>query len=209
MEIKLKRISRGKQTIKKSFLAQKNISQKELKIKKVFRYTKHYLKLLTEGRNIKDKIGILLFLPNTFKFLFSYSAYRDFLWSISIKNERGVFFCGKNHVTVHTASSFNEYKIKNYFKLSKGTFIDIGANIGIYSIELGRELDKNGNVISIEADPTTFNFLLENIRLNNLENILPLNVGCFSADKKMPFFVEKTGGAYTHFIKKATTRKKF
>tara|TARA_Y100000590_G_scaffold390304_1_gene466003 strand:+ start:1774 stop:2535 length:762 start_codon:yes stop_codon:yes gene_type:complete len=56
--------------------------------------------------------------------------------------------------------------INTYLKPEQ-TFIDIGANIGIFSLYAG--LKKNTKIISLEPSAETFATLNANIRLNNLE----------------------------------------
>lgn len=64
-----------------------------------------------------------------------------------------------------------------------GTFLDIGANIGFYSLIASRLVGKNGCVLSIEADPFNYKKLKHNISLNKgMNNIVPLQVGV--SDKK-------------------------
>ena len=53
-------------------------------------------------------------------------------------------------------------------------FLDIGANIGQYSLVASRCVGPNGQVHSFEPDPETFRWLTRNVRLNQLKNI-PLN----------------------------------
>ncbi len=48
-------------------------------------------------------------------------------------------------------------------------FLDIGANIGIYSVRIG-SLKTIRKVYAFEPDPTNFEFLLENIGLNGIQN---------------------------------------
>lgn len=58
-----------------------------------------------------------------------------------------------------------------------GLFIDIGANIGFYSIIMAA---KGSNVIAIEPNPKTLARLNYNVSLNNFSNkitVLPLGVG--------------------------------
>ena len=55
-------------------------------------------------------------------------------------------------------------------------FVDIGSNIGWYSLCAVKSL--NCNVISVEPNPNTFITLLNNIRINNLsKKIIPINSG--------------------------------
>ena len=66
----------------------------------------------------------------------------------------------------HTANYF----FKDY--LQKGdTVLDIGANIGTVTIECALNIGNSGKVYSFEANPTIFDFLKGNIKLNNLNNI--------------------------------------
>jgi hypothetical protein len=62
-------------------------------------------------------------------------------------------------------------------KLIREDFIcfDIGANIGHLSILMAKKAS-NGLVFSIEPQPKVFAYLLDNIQINNIENIIPINI---------------------------------
>lgn len=56
--------------------------------------------------------------------------------------------------------------------LSPGdTFIDIGANIGYHSILASTLVGDRGKVFAIEASPSNYELLKENIALNNIKNV--------------------------------------
>ncbi len=55
------------------------------------------------------------------------------------------------------------------------TIVDVGAHIGIFSILTARRFP-NAQVFAIEPDTENFQILKENILLNKLSNITPLNV---------------------------------
>ncbi|MDX2128584.1 MAG: FkbM family methyltransferase [Chloroherpetonaceae bacterium] len=70
---------------------------------------------------------------------------------------------------------FNVYErrswklVKNYIK--KGDIcIDVGANVGFYSLNFAKIIGDKGKVFSFEASPNTFQVLKKNIYLNNFEN---------------------------------------
>ena len=63
-------------------------------------------------------------------------------------------------------------------KMTKGVFIDIGANIGSYTL-VASEV-KDAKVISIEPHSKTFERLIENITINGRENVYPMNVAISS-----------------------------
>lgn len=52
--------------------------------------------------------------------------------------------------------------------------LDIGAAIGDFTIPAARRAGPSGLVLAIEPDPSSYDFLLENIRLNNLRNVIPV-----------------------------------
>lgn len=52
-----------------------------------------------------------------------------------------------------------------------GTFVDVGANIGFYSVPAARLVGPDGRVIAIEAHPYTFEFLRRNIARNGATNV--------------------------------------
>jgi FkbM family methyltransferase len=56
------------------------------------------------------------------------------------------------------------------------TFVDVGANIGAYSIGLSPFLNK-GKIISFEPNPRAIQYLEENIRHNKLKNITVNRLG--------------------------------
>lgn len=57
------------------------------------------------------------------------------------------------------------------------TVIDVGANVGTLSLPLSYRVTHKGKVVSIEASPTTYNYLKGNIELNrDIQNIIPINV---------------------------------
>ena len=61
--------------------------------------------------------------------------------------------------------------------ISKGdTVIDVGANIGCFSILASRLVGPTGRVIAIEPEPSTHERLLKNIELNQATNIKPLRL---------------------------------
>lgn len=58
-----------------------------------------------------------------------------------------------------------------------GVFYDVGANIGVFTVEVARSLGASGQVIAIEPGPRAFAILLRNIELNRLGNVTAIAVG--------------------------------
>jgi len=55
---------------------------------------------------------------------------------------------------------------------ARGTFVDVGANVGAYALWAARCVGTGGRVLAIEADPLNFAALEQNIGLNNLANVV-------------------------------------
>ena len=91
--------------------------------------------------------------------------------------------------------------IKKYLK--KGdTFFDIGANIGLYSLQASEIIGKNGVIYSFEPTPITFKRLIENIKLNNYNNIKTINIGFSNKKESSDFNISNDGhDAWNSFIK--------
>lgn len=55
---------------------------------------------------------------------------------------------------------------------STSCFVDIGANVGIYSLVVATQLASQGRILAVEPDPVTFERLSTNLRLNNLDRVV-------------------------------------
>ncbi|MBJ9661429.1 FkbM family methyltransferase [Burkholderia gladioli] len=60
--------------------------------------------------------------------------------------------------------------------------IDCGANIGVHTIELARELSETGSVVAIEAQKAIYYALCGNIAINNCFNVDARNVAVGAED---------------------------
>ena len=96
---------------------------------------------------------------------------------------------------------FNDlyYPLKGYLKnydVKKGNcIIDSGAYIGAITIYFARLVGENGKIIAFEPDEFNFNKLLDNIKINNLNNIVPVNNGLWNKNERVKFDSRKDGGS--------------
>lgn len=81
--------------------------------------------------------------------------------------ERSIFFNG----TYESGTM----KIMNDVLNKGGTFIDIGANIGLMSLYASRIIGNEGKVLSFEPLLSTYKILIQNMSLNNARNIKAIN----------------------------------
>lgn len=68
-------------------------------------------------------------------------------------------------------------------------FLDIGANVGFYSLLAASLVGEKGRVIAIEPNPQTYAKLKETIERNGIKNILVLNIGVGEKKEYLNLFV--------------------
>ncbi len=68
-----------------------------------------------------------------------------------------------------------------------GCFLDIGANVGWYSILVAKAAPE-ASVYAFEPVPSTYQLLMENILLNNIGNIHPHNFALGAEEQQLEFF---------------------
>ncbi|MDQ3193231.1 MAG: FkbM family methyltransferase [Bacteroidota bacterium] len=69
----------------------------------------------------------------------------------------------------------DEQQFLNSFLKPGATFLDIGANIGFFSLLASKKVQNHGKVFSFEPVPSTFKKLKENIEINKCKNITVFN----------------------------------
>jgi len=74
-----------------------------------------------------------------------------------------------------------DYVYSEGCRKDKIVFIDVGANIGRYSLFLAKKFPKV-NVVAIEPGPEAFLALVKGIKINGLNNVIALNVAAFDID---------------------------
>src|SRR5919198_2122285 len=90
---------------------------------------------------------------------------------------------------MYASMTIQEEDIRKYFNPKKGDIvIDIGAAFGIYTITSSKQVGPNGKVVSIEADPDSFEMLNRNVKLNKLTNVSCLNYAVYSRKMKVKIY---------------------
>ncbi len=110
---------------------------------------------------------------------------------LTIYPRRGVYFLG-------TTLEDTEHKDIQKLDLDRKTIVDVGANIGVYTIPLAKHYP-NAKVFAIEASPTIFNELKANCEVNNLVNVILINKAVSNKDNEViEFYTSPTrSGAST------------
>ncbi len=85
-----------------------------------------------------------------------------------------------------------QYILANIKYEKEPIILDVGANIGFWSLYLAKKLN-NPKIISIEANPNTFSILSKNIEINGIKSIQAVNIGVSDKTEKIPFYCNTTG----------------
>jgi FkbM family methyltransferase len=84
----------------------------------------------------------------------------------------------------------NNIIIEEINKLETGqSFLDIGANIGYYSLLASKKIGNSGRVYSFEPSSREFRRLLKNIEINNCTNIIPSNIALSDSNNEIYFSI--------------------
>lgn len=88
-----------------------------------------------------------------------------------------------------------------------GVFIDVGANIGYFSIIGARSVGPTGRVYAFEPMDETYRLLRKNLSLNKLTNVEAVNLACFSSSGRVA--MERTcdsGTSHLSFIESENSK---
>ena len=81
--------------------------------------------------------------------------------------------------------------IIKYTLKDRDIFVDVGANVGYFSLLASRKVGMRGLVIAFEPVPTTYRVFLMNLKLNNVKNVRPYNLAVWSKSKKLRIVIPK------------------
>ncbi|MFZ5649656.1 MAG: FkbM family methyltransferase [Bacillota bacterium] len=86
----------------------------------------------------------------------------------------------------------HEPELTHYFlkNIKEGfTVVDLGANLGYFTVLLGHLVGPKGKVIAYEADPRSFSFLMDNISINYFHDHVTIhNKAVYSSACRIPFY---------------------
>ena len=80
--------------------------------------------------------------------------------------------------------------------------VDIGANIGYYTLIAAKLVGENGIVYSFEPEPNSHKFLCKNVEINNYTNVVPIKKAVSNKNGEVNLWFEKERIANPSFSKK-------
>jgi FkbM family methyltransferase len=95
--------------------------------------------------------------------------------------------------------------IRKYVK--KGDYVlDLGANIGYYTLIMSKIVGDKGKVFAFEPDENNFNLLKKSVETNNLKNVVLFKKGVADYNGTATLYLEKLNSAH-HMIHKPKNEK--
>lgn len=85
------------------------------------------------------------------------------------------------------------------------TFVDVGANVGWYTLLAAKIVGAQGRVIAFEPEPRSFGYLKENVALNGLSNVTLVPKALLDKDGTITFFVHQSNKG-AHSVAKSADR---
>lgn len=100
-----------------------------------------------------------------------------------------------------------ELKMMQRFLNKDSVILDIGANIGWYSLNIAKDVPQ-GYIMAFEPVPKTFQYLKKNIELNNIHNVKLYNFGLLETNDDVIFYYDPKLSAATSLRNLHEDRKK-
>jgi FkbM family methyltransferase len=114
--------------------------------------------------------------------------------SLKVRGNYGVFQSTSDDLSVFGAyassgvwASQTNNRLREFFAAKgRGTYVDVGANIGLTTIPVSQ--NRNVSCFALEPEPTNFANLCENIKVNCPHgNVVPLQIAAFSKKTTIDF----------------------
>src|SRR5918994_37247 len=135
---------------------------------------------------IKRGLDFGVFWYKTFKFL---RPGNSTLLKFKVPKYDYEFYCRINKDDFKIMTIHEDDIITRFTPKEGDIVIDIGAHIGLYTIISSKRVGAQGKVVAIEADPSNFEMLNSNIKLNQLTNVIPLNYAVYSKETKLKLYL--------------------
>ena len=131
----------------------------------------------------------------------------------SIKIEEGEIILNKSDVTISGAlalGAFEKVEIDIFRKTihSGMNIVDMGANIGYYTIVAARRVGSKGKVFAFEPEETNVSFLRKNIEHNHLTNTIVEQKALSNSTGKQTLFLTKNNKGTHSLVNNRNTKNK-
>lgn len=96
------------------------------------------------------------------------------------------------------ASSRYELDVRKHLQIKKGdVVVDVGCHWGEYVLRMAQNVGPEGLVIGIEAHPANYNIFLSNLRLNRIQNVIPLQMAVTDSRGQATLFLSRDNSKHS------------
>lgn len=141
--------------------------------------------------------------------------YRQTLPEYSLYNDQKIFLDSEEAICMANlnfrADNFNLSTFESEIK-SGDIVLDVGANIGMYTLNAAKKVGKSGKVYSFEPDPILFSNLKKNVIGNGHNNVILVNKAVSNKNgfEKFATSSKKSAPKFgSHLVKESTKSKQF
>lgn len=86
---------------------------------------------------------------------------------------------------------YEEQTYEHFFKAKHGeVIVDVGANIGLFTLKVSKEVGNEGKVITFEPKKRNYDLLSRNLRINKCRNVLALNTALSDFNGKATLYIK-------------------
>ncbi|MDG6905004.1 MAG: FkbM family methyltransferase [Nitrososphaerota archaeon] len=153
--------------------------------------------LFTVGRlfGIRKALKFAVHLPSVMKSGQNRTAYEKIAPCEAVLDGRKVTFPHPDARFIREIVNEKCYTKQAGFEIgSKDIVVDLGANVGIFSILAGMKA-RDGRVIALEPEDQSFKFLCDNLNANNLFNVEPHQLAISGSDGITNLYVNNPGNS--------------
>lgn len=112
------------------------------------------------------------------------------------------YLARKNDSNIYLNPYFHEYDVASFVanNLKEGdVFFDVGAHCGLYTIIASKRVGAKGMVVSIEPNPENISYLIKNIKMNDLGNVIIIPKALGQKEGKIKLFYRSGATALTSY----------
>lgn len=151
------------------------------------------------GAKAKLLVNVSLRLPLKYAARDIYAGWDVFRWPLPVTGSTfvsadGVLIRGYDwgiYAAVSLRHEWYYHRLLNGLLDGGSVFIDVGAHLGGFTIRAARRCRL---VIALEPDPRNYRYLVENIRLNNLTNVVALPIAAYSEACTLTLWLGRRSG---------------
>jgi FkbM family methyltransferase len=106
--------------------------------------------------------------------------------------------------TLLMSGAYEKYETELFEKMAQDgmVVVDIGANIGYYTLIAAKLVGNKGVVYAFEPEPGNYELLCKNIAINGYNNVVPIKKAVSNTSGKAKLYVDRAIGDVSSFAKR-------